>query len=308
MAEFADPSSSLIAASDVRAAVRRDGPLVVPVRLKDNLRAASYCVAMDPATRGNAWTLIVLGQWTDENGNDQFEVALAKQWQGTSVGPLSPARVLGEFKPLIAPYGLAGIFTDQHAGDAIRDLGADIGLRVVIVPTVPGSSPEPTAGGTPNPRVLYRTTAYEALAGAFATRSISIPDDRVLVRDLLSVRRVLTRTGVTFDLPSTSDKRHADYAPSLALAITRFGSSAQRVAAQALTAKRERVGFGLAAFGWGESPPELAHLPIGERSAILMRMHHGADSYNDAAETLWSRVARAQAAARAANNAGTQSE
>lgn len=71
--------------------------------------------------------------------------------------------------------------------------------------------------------VVFSLQSKEVLATdmyqAFATGMIKIPRDQDLLRDILSIRRIITQSGkVTYDAPHTQDG-HADRAWALALAI-----------------------------------------------------------------------------------------
>lgn len=235
LAGFADPSSAFIPQSDVKAATRAEGEAVLPP-----VGGRHFVWAMDPATRGNGWTLVGVGHYRDAEGIDHYDVVLAKEWRGSPIAPLSPGHVLQQIARTIAPYGTRRVHTDQHAADAIRDLGKRVGLAVIIHPTVGGNAPEPSPDRKPpNPNTVYRNDALETMAGIFAARTITIPADRVLTGDLLSVRRVLTRNGVAYDFPSTADGRHCDYVPALGLALSRFPSWDQAQARAAFERKRE---------------------------------------------------------------------
>jgi hypothetical protein len=48
---------------------------------------------------------------------------------------------------------------------------------------------------------------------------IDLPPDRQLRADMLAIRQKLTPNGFTISLPETADGRHADYAPSVSLAL-----------------------------------------------------------------------------------------
>ena len=231
LANFADPSAAFAQQSDVKAAIRTGGPVILPAQ-----KGRRYACAMDPGGRGNHWTLVVLASYRDTEGYVRYEVALAKSWAGTTENPLSPWAVLSDIRSTVAPYGVQQIATDQFAADAIRDLGHRCGLNIFIRTTVPGNKRE---DAVPNPRIIHRNDMYEALGGLFVTRTISIPNDPTFIRDMLSIRRVVTRTGVTYDLPETPDRRHCDYAPAAALALSFFPQWPDALRAAAF---RQKVG------------------------------------------------------------------
>ena len=194
-AEFADPESAMLLAVDVEACTRQAPDTLPPVRGGD------YCAAMDPATRGNAWTLVLLTRL-----EGRLRVALARQWVGSRAAPLSPASVLAEARALLRPYGCDLVYTDQYSSDALRDLGWSVGLSVVEKPW------------TSHNKIL----AFEGLKTRLSLRQIELPPDPQLRADLLAVRRRVTPSGISIVLPTTGDGRHADYAPALAMAASRY--------------------------------------------------------------------------------------
>jgi len=193
MARFADPEDALLPSVDVAACVRRtDAPLE-----PDHRR--SYVAVMDPATRGNGWTLCLI-----ECGEDgRFAVALAKEWIGTRAQPLRPAKVLHEIAEELEPYGVVELHTDQWAFDALMDVAelAETGLMLI-----PGERDDETDG--------------KRLAKLLSDRALSLPNDRQLRADLISIkRRPRTAGGSQIVLPKTADGRHCDYAAALLLAM-----------------------------------------------------------------------------------------
>jgi hypothetical protein len=299
LAEFADPSSSCLAQSDVRHAVRKDGPAVLPPR-----SGVWLVAAMDPGARGNAWTLALLASSRDADGTDRFEVAIAKEWRGSSMAPLSPGHVLTQIRQLLAPWGLRRVYTDQHSADAIRDLGARVGLEVSIRTVVPGNQREDRPV---NPLTIHKNDMMEGLAAAFQTRVMSIPDDRTLISDLLSIRRVVTRMGVSYDLPTTADGRHADYAPAIAMALAIFPGSQERARAVAFQAQTDRYDAMWALLGRAPDPPAVAEMSPAKRDAALRHLASGG-SEDAIHETIWTRIARVQQQERDAAQAARAAE
>lgn len=191
LGEFVDPESSLIPLSDIEKATR-SGPRELPP-----LAHHEYFATIDPATRGNAWTLNVAT--LDPKG--KLVVALARQWVGTQEKPLSPRSTLLEVREACAPYRVDVVRTDQFSSDALKDIGRAVGLHLV--------------------EVVVTGPLKVELFGRFATRlaqgEVELPPDPAVRTDLLNVRRRVTQAGVAIDLPKTSDGRHCDYAASLAL-------------------------------------------------------------------------------------------
>jgi hypothetical protein len=198
MARFLDPESGLFASWELEEC-RRDGPLEQPART-----GRYYSAAIDPATRGNAWALVILeccGPRAD--GAMCYSVALAKQWVGSTSKPLSPQEVFGEMAAIMKPYGLTTAYTDQWAADALVELAAHSGLWL---------TPETVMGP-------LKLEMMMTLRGHVANRTIDLPPLLTLMRDLASVKKKVTQTGVQIVYPQTGDGRHCDFAPAVGLAL-----------------------------------------------------------------------------------------
>jgi hypothetical protein len=104
------------------------------------------------------------------------------------------------------------------------------------------------------------------MKGAFASGVISIPNDRVLINDLLSIRRRLTAASVTYDLPESSDGRHCDYAPALALCLSQFPTAGALRAVQA-DAEHSRV---LRYFASGIFGPSADHAHLSPEQLAML--------------------------------------
>jgi hypothetical protein len=187
----ADSEQTLIPATVVNGSVR-----VQPAEL-EHKDGSMYVATMDPATRGNAWTLILARRELDVR-----RVCLARQWMGSRDCPLSPKAVLEEIAAILLPYGVRRVYSDQFAGDALVDIGRDTGLHIELAPWSQSS----------------RREALEEMRSLFLASRIEIPDDADVISDILSVQRVLTRAGSGHALRKRG-ARHADYAMSLAMAV-----------------------------------------------------------------------------------------
>jgi hypothetical protein len=161
--------------------------------------------AMDPATRGNAWTLSV--GWssphyesTDGTKRPARKVTVAGVWQwvGSKKEPLSPRKVFKEMADILRPYGVSQVYSDQWSLDALADHAVSAGLRLVE-----------HEGDGMAPYLSLRTLLSNGL--------VELPPDPVLRQDLLSIRKRAVANGVKIFLPTTADGRHCDYAPSVAL-------------------------------------------------------------------------------------------
>lgn len=189
----AEAESALISEMLIDRAVRRP-PMPWDLPRREGWR---YGAAMDPATRGHAWTLAVAAKGSD----GVRRVALVREWRGTPSLPLSPRVVLGEIAAHLAEYGLRWVVTDQAAVDHLRDL-APKGLSLVEAPWSPKSKQE----------------AYEHVLKLLQAESLELHPDPMVKADLLGIRRRLTRSGVSYELAEVKG-RHSDYAPALALAV-----------------------------------------------------------------------------------------
>lgn len=195
MAEFATPEESLFSATSVDVCTRKT-PVVIPYKPGN-----TYYAAMDPATRGNGWTLAIA---TREGG--KTVVARAEEWTGTRHEPLDPGKVLAEIAGILASYGLTSVDSDQWMGDALIALGRQVGLNIV-----PWRLAE-----------RERAERYLAIRTRMDSNELELPPILRLRTDLLHVRKRITPGGMSVVLPQTSDGRHCDYAPTLMLVLSRL--------------------------------------------------------------------------------------
>lgn len=205
-AQFRSPEESLFSDAIVEPA-RRTEPVDLPPK-----RGVTYSAAMDPATRRNAWTLVVVGK------DIKIRVALARQWIASGGKPLRPRLVLNEVAAVLKPYGISTITTDQWSVDALHDIAIETKL--------------PGKDGKPQPYPLYlveermtseqKNDAYGKIKTLLEEDGYELHPDPHLRDDLIRVKRRTTQTGVAIVLPETNDGRHCDYAPPLALASAPF--------------------------------------------------------------------------------------
>jgi hypothetical protein len=162
----------------------------------------TYVAAMDPAFTRNGWTFVIAGQrWV--SGRVRRSVVCAREWRGNSV-PNNPETVLGEIASLCKPYRVTQVLSDQYEQFGLSSIAQRVGIFVHV--------PERTAA--------QRLGDYESLEILLADGVVELPTHSTLRADLLSIRRKLTPNGFTIHLPLTPDGRHADYAPSVVLALT----------------------------------------------------------------------------------------
>jgi hypothetical protein len=199
LGEFTDPESALLGAIELDAVTRAEPPEL------PREEGLEYAAATDPATRGNAWTLVIATRKRVPGQAHRTKqiIACARQWVGNKTAPLSPDRVLAEIAAVCKPYGIDTVTTDQFAADALRDIADRHGL-VLRVETITAAR---------------KVELYGDLATKVAEGDVELPPNAVLRSDLLSIRKRVTQAGITFELPKTSDGRHADFAPAVALAL-----------------------------------------------------------------------------------------
>lgn len=194
-AEFAQPEESLLQQDAIEVATR-PAPLIEMPK-----PGVQYSAAIDPATRGNAWTLIVACQ-----EGIKRRIVLAKQWIGTPTEPLRPGAILAEVAKICKAYRISVLDSDQYYGDALRDLAAQQKLVLIVHAW---SEKEKLA-------------KFLALKTMFEQGMVEIPSDPILRSDLGRIKKVLKGSGATISFPRTSDGRHCDYAPCVAMALARY--------------------------------------------------------------------------------------
>jgi hypothetical protein len=213
LAEFVDHEESLY--GGLIEANTRAAPLELPRE-----PGHEYVAAIDPATRGNAWTLVI----ATRTGRKK-RIALARQWQGSKAAPLRPSVVLAEVAKLCAGYGLTWAYTDQWAADPLRDLAAPLGLDLIVEDWTSSN----------------KSAAHLALAAELGEGFVELPPDQTVSKDLRVVRKRVTQAGIAIDLPQTSDGRHADYAAAVAKCLHRWIEEDRQVMPPAGTEEYWRV-------------------------------------------------------------------
>lgn len=195
LAEFADILETLFSQAVINRCSRPNN-LPIPYDAKSD-----YEASMDPATRSNAWTLVIASRQ-----GRRKRVVFSQQWQGTSIDPLSPKAVLIEVKAALADYHLDWTYSDQWSADAIRDLGAEMGLNIVIEVW---SEKE-------------RVNCYLSLAENMKEGLVELPNDPQFHKDLKLTKKKPTNRGPSIHLTKTTDGRHCDYAPAVARVMKRW--------------------------------------------------------------------------------------
>ncbi len=213
LAEFRDPESALYSSVSVDAAMARQELSIPPEEGK------RYTAAIDPGTRGNAWTFGL----AETEDNVRFRVVHIQQWIGSSAVPLKPSEVFAEMRPLLEAYGCSGsVKSDQWSIDALRELALLQGIGLSAL-TITSSN---------------KTKLYESIKVRLNAGLLSLPPDPVLRNDLLSVKKRLTADGFKIILPETADGRHCDYAALLALLCGDYLQASSEAAGQVIAGKQ----------------------------------------------------------------------
>lgn len=195
LAEFASPEEALFSSESVERCTRRS-PVIVPPK-----PGHTYYAAMDPATRGNGWTLCI---GTRDQG--RTVVVRAEEWRGSREEPLDPGEVLSEIAGILAAYRVTCVDTDQAMGDALQSLGRQVGLHLIPWTLT----------------ATQRAQRYLAIRTRMDSGELELPPVDQIRVDLLHLRKRVTPGGMTVDLPLTSDGRHCDFAPALMLVLSRM--------------------------------------------------------------------------------------
>jgi hypothetical protein len=207
LAEFASIEESFFSAVELDRAAKRPERELAPVV------GQSYAAAMDPATRSNAWTLVI----ATREGKKR-RIVLARQWQGSRLDPLSSREVLSEIARLCSLYRVDTVMTDQYYVDALRDIAREAQWtegdgRVVRYPLRLAQSTFTTS------ELVER---WKALRLRINDGDVELSPDPMFLADLRRVRKRVTQSGIAIQLPETSDGRHCDYAPAALLALSRY--------------------------------------------------------------------------------------
>ena len=160
-----------------------------------------YAASMDPATRGHRWPLVIFTR--DGQLVNKTVIVGARYWQGNRKEPLSPRRVLSEILPILKAYRIECVYTDQWHGDSLRDFAYELGINLVDIP----------ATHAENMRL------FENLKSRVDEREVELPNNPDMIQDLLNVRKRVTRSGFSIELPEIGG-RHCDYAPCIARAAS----------------------------------------------------------------------------------------
>ncbi len=200
LGEFRSPQESFLSAVELDMATRHSPPILEPNPL------LSYRAAMDPATRGNGWTLVI----ATRVGKKKI-VAYAKEWIGSKVEPLSSMEVMQEIAGILKRYRVTTIDSDIYHGDTLRDIAHAFGFHMRIVTWKESDR-------------LAKALSFKQKLGI---GEIEIPAQDAsgranLRNDLLLLQKKTTTAGAKIIAPKTSDGRHCDYWSALLLAMSGY--------------------------------------------------------------------------------------
>lgn len=193
LSKFADPEDAMLSSVDVAACARANDNIIPFVY------GQHYAAIMDPATRGNGWTLLILTMAPGE----LWQVVLAREWVGSRQAPLRASDVLAEMAADLLPYELFEVYTDQWGFDLLQNIAelANTGLVFTML-----TRDDMTDG--------------KRLETLFGKRQLSLPANRQLRADLIALKkRPRQQGGSQIVFPKTADGRHCDYAAALLLAM-----------------------------------------------------------------------------------------
>ncbi|HEY2352582.1 MAG TPA: terminase large subunit [Candidatus Acidoferrum sp.] len=154
-----------------------------------------YYAALDAATRGNDFALVIL----HKNGDGTIVMDLRKVWEGTRTAPLPFEGVLGQVAGILQCYGINTVTGDQFYSDAVSQHLLKLGITYNLLPFGPTT----------------RGNIFSGLKHLLVQQRIELLDDPDLLRELRSLREERTPRGV-IDVRPTSGKD--DSAVALALA------------------------------------------------------------------------------------------
>jgi hypothetical protein len=169
--------------------------------------SATYTAAMDPAMRGDGWTLTIVASWRVLSKElARYSLVCAKEWRGKRKVPLDPDVVFGEIRELLSMYRISSVWQDQHNYDALKSSANRAGIETMLE----------------NSTQSTNVQVHESLKNVMAQGIFDMPNLPTLKADLGNVRMMIGKGGgPRVEIPHVGD-RHCDFAPSLTLAISKL--------------------------------------------------------------------------------------
>jgi hypothetical protein len=178
-------------------------------------RHRTYAAFMDPATRGNAWTLVVASWLGGESESESIaQIVLAHEWIGTRSKPLQARDVFAEMAPMLSLYKLTEVWSDQYNFDPNKEHAE--ACKVLLL-----KDDAPKVEKDERYLDLRDLVISDAPKGWGQAKRISLPPHPVFRADMLAIVKQLTRTGLSFPLPTQTSGRHTDFAPAAAGAVNK---------------------------------------------------------------------------------------
>lgn len=194
LAEFSNLDENLYPSDLLDACVRRE-PIELPYD-----ESCDYCCATDPATRGNAWPVIIYTKI-----ESKIVIVCYWEYKGTKGRPLNPGEVFSDIASRLRTYKVDTIITDQFAADALRSIADQHRLHLIS-----------THIDAKNKLEMFEQLKIRLIEG-----TIELANDPMLLKDLRLVKKQVNQKSMSIILPRTPDKRHCDGAAALALAMSR---------------------------------------------------------------------------------------
>jgi hypothetical protein len=157
----------------------------------------NYVAALDPASRGHNFALVILHQVPDGT----VVVDLVRIWTGSTKIPLPFEGVLNEIKTILESYGISSAVGDQFNCDAIKQYLQRIGITYEINIFGPQT----------------RAQIFSGLKHLMVQGKIEILDDKALLQQLRNLTEERSDRGA-IDIRPSSGKD--DQAVALALAAS----------------------------------------------------------------------------------------
>lgn len=148
------------------------------------------------------------------------DIALCRQWQGTSAAPLDVNAVWREIADLLRPYRCNRCVSDEWAAQEHKAIARHHGIYLSAYPT---RSPEKHEACQ---AIQTALSAHER--GHHQLRSLELHPCPALLGDLARVEKRVTLNGVQIHYPLTGDARHCDLAAAL---VKGYGQVLQRPSA-----------------------------------------------------------------------------
>jgi hypothetical protein len=191
LAEFTDSISGWVPAEILDPCIAR-GRQQLPRQ-----EGLNYIAAIDPATRGHNFALVILHQVPDGT----VVVDLVRIWTGSTKIPLPFEGVLNEIKMILDSYGVSSAIGDQFHCDAIQQYLQKIGVWYEVHVFGPQT----------------RAQIFSGLKHLMVQGKIEILDDKLLLQQLRNLTEERSERGQIDIRPSTGKD---DQAVALALAAS----------------------------------------------------------------------------------------